>query len=673
VGFGNAFFLWGMVLGALPVILHLAGRRKARPLRFPTLRFLNAVDRALARRYKLRERIILALRVGGICFAAFGLSLPRIRSEGAFFGERRGSTVFVIDRGFGMHAASGGATLSDKAKEAVSFWIRSLGAAERAGLFSFESGCSFTTDHTGLLERLRAFEPSFGSYDVAAACNQAWRRLAGETAPLKRLVVVSDFRKKSLPREAGIPEDCQVTALVARPDRGPDFGFRSIEVRRAGPQKRLLSAYVVNGGTEAGEAQVVIKFGGKEIFRENVVAAPRGARAVNFILPESAGGALTARIICPEDVLQANNSAFLVVRKTERIPVLVLTEGGSFSGPLDPAYWLACALDLPGGRALLRRARVQELSEKDLSACGIVFCVGLRRFEGRVASLLRTYVQAGGTLVVIVGEAIDLTSYRRAARGADPLIAASLEGFKEVRGARIAWLDESHPVLRRLARLRPPPDLGLPRFERIAVAGEIRPPARCILQLAGGAPLVVERPVGNGRTILFAFGLTPTWSTLPLRASFVPLVDSLVAEAGKSGTVPSSVICGQTVVLPAGLGILSASGPGGEVPVRTRGEQVLIGPFQRPGFYTLSGGPEKSWRTAVNVPWSDPESGFLSRSEIKRALNADTVLSLEDPRSTTVRALAVQGGRELRNLFLSIMLLCLVLEGIMAGRWAHRR
>ena len=79
--FGNRAFLLGVLLGVIPIAIHLAGRRRSRVLRFPSLRFLLQIDRALARRYKLRQLILLAMRVAAICLVATGLALPRLTSE----------------------------------------------------------------------------------------------------------------------------------------------------------------------------------------------------------------------------------------------------------------------------------------------------------------------------------------------------------------------------------------------------------------------------------------------------------------------------------------------------------------------------------------------------------------------------------------------------------------
>jgi len=70
VYFFNAPFLLGMLLGVVPLIIHLAGRRRARTLSFPSLRFLTQINRALSRRYKLREVILLAMRVAAVCLVA---------------------------------------------------------------------------------------------------------------------------------------------------------------------------------------------------------------------------------------------------------------------------------------------------------------------------------------------------------------------------------------------------------------------------------------------------------------------------------------------------------------------------------------------------------------------------------------------------------------------------
>ena len=55
------------------------------------------------------------------------------------------------------------------------------------------------------------------------------------------------------------------------------------------------------------------------------------------------------------------------------------------------------------------------------------------------------------------------------------------------------------------------------------------PAAKTVLALANGDPLIVEQPVHRGRVVLVATSADPSWTSMPLCPSFVPLVQEIVA------------------------------------------------------------------------------------------------------------------------------------------------
>ena len=56
--------LWFLAAAAVPVLIHLYNRRKAVRRQIPTIQFLLDSKRRLARQLKLRQFLLLALKIG---------------------------------------------------------------------------------------------------------------------------------------------------------------------------------------------------------------------------------------------------------------------------------------------------------------------------------------------------------------------------------------------------------------------------------------------------------------------------------------------------------------------------------------------------------------------------------------------------------------------------------
>ena len=75
--FMNPLFLGlGLAALAIPLAVHLLMKQRARVVSISTLRFLVAADQRLARRNRLREILLLLLRMAALAALALALSRP---------------------------------------------------------------------------------------------------------------------------------------------------------------------------------------------------------------------------------------------------------------------------------------------------------------------------------------------------------------------------------------------------------------------------------------------------------------------------------------------------------------------------------------------------------------------------------------------------------------------
>src|SRR5947199_10597595 len=82
----------GLVLAAIPVLLHLIMRQKPRILPFPAFRFLLQKHRTNLRKLRLRHLLLLALRILLIALICLALTQPGIEHEG--FGPAAAVLIF---------------------------------------------------------------------------------------------------------------------------------------------------------------------------------------------------------------------------------------------------------------------------------------------------------------------------------------------------------------------------------------------------------------------------------------------------------------------------------------------------------------------------------------------------------------------------------------------------
>jgi hypothetical protein len=95
--FVTPLMLWGGLLVAVPIVLHLVMREKPKHLIFPALRFIQNRREANRKKLRLRHLLLLALRCAMILLLALALARPVFESAGFFSGQAPVSAALIFD------------------------------------------------------------------------------------------------------------------------------------------------------------------------------------------------------------------------------------------------------------------------------------------------------------------------------------------------------------------------------------------------------------------------------------------------------------------------------------------------------------------------------------------------------------------------------------------------
>src|SRR4051812_45487878 len=108
--------LVGLVLVALPVVIHLLARRRGQRLDFPSLQFLRETPSFKLRPRRIRAPALLALRAAAIILLIFGLARPLFTHQS----ETRGTIHFIlIDASLSMKARGRAEAAKEQARAII--------------------------------------------------------------------------------------------------------------------------------------------------------------------------------------------------------------------------------------------------------------------------------------------------------------------------------------------------------------------------------------------------------------------------------------------------------------------------------------------------------------------------------------------------------------------------
>src|SRR5438094_1027277 len=118
LAFVHPALLWGLTLGALPILLHLLQRRRYRVRRWAAMEFLRSSVRQSSRRLRIEQWLLLMVRALILMLAALALSRPVWHSpRWGWLGSRAAAqVVLVLDDSYSMGWRSGAVGSGSEAK-----------------------------------------------------------------------------------------------------------------------------------------------------------------------------------------------------------------------------------------------------------------------------------------------------------------------------------------------------------------------------------------------------------------------------------------------------------------------------------------------------------------------------------------------------------------------------
>src|SRR5438093_3140025 len=103
VFFTNVALLAGMGALAIPILIHLLLKRQKQRLRFSTIQFFVRQDEQASKRRRLRNWLLLAVRLLLVTLLVLAFARPYLKSAQAAAGAQKPlNAVFVLDRSLSM-------------------------------------------------------------------------------------------------------------------------------------------------------------------------------------------------------------------------------------------------------------------------------------------------------------------------------------------------------------------------------------------------------------------------------------------------------------------------------------------------------------------------------------------------------------------------------------------
>jgi hypothetical protein len=322
-----AFLALGLLAG-VPLLVHLLRRRVGRVLDFPAVRYLERMEQEHSRDLKLRNRLLLILRLIAVLALALAAARPIARWLGV--GHAPIAVAIVVDNSLSTGVVQDGRLLFDSLRADVRRMVGELTTDDRAWLVTADGRVIGGTPAT-LQAGLDALQPLGGRGDLAAAARRAVGLARSGTPRTPVVAIVSDGQRSSF-RADSVVNAAEVPVVLLR--RGAELP-RNRAVLQATPEPvRWTPGGTVSLAVAAPDSAAWrITLDGRTVARGTVPAATlESPSRVSQKLASTNNGWLRGSVELDADGLRADDTRWFAVRVAPPPTVIVRGEGGPFLG-----------------------------------------------------------------------------------------------------------------------------------------------------------------------------------------------------------------------------------------------------------------------------------------------------------------------------------------------------
>jgi hypothetical protein len=538
-------FLLASAAIAVPIVVHLIQRERSRVIQFPSLMFVQKIPYQSVRRRKIRHLGLLLMRCAALLLIVLAFARPFLKHEVAAAAALGGSREIVIlldhsaSMGYGDHW--------QKAKDAAHQAIGSLGPTDKATLVLFsrnaEESMRATSDRARLNVAIDASKVDADSTRYGPALKLAESILLRSNARRRETILISDFQRAGWTgsEDVHFPDGYSVTPVSVATPNAENVAVPSVTFSRqafSGQERVTVTAGIANRGATPKDVAVQLDVAGLPIQTQQAHIGPNAATSVTFTQFTLDKPIVKGTVRAGSDQLPADNTFHFTVSPSAPVSLLVV-EGGD----RDSSLYLSKALGVSAAPTFQTDVMpVVRVSPNNFEKRAVVILNDVAFPPAAQNGALKQYVERGGGLLIAAG---DHTTWPQGEKDLMPGTLGATVDRTQGRGATLGFIDHSHFVFEifKAPRSGDFSAAQIYRYRRIDPA----PGDKVLARFDDGAVAAVERKVGAGRVIVWASSLDTSYSDLPLKPVYLPLVTQLVKYLAQFEAPHSWQTVGQVV------------------------------------------------------------------------------------------------------------------------------
>ena len=659
-------FMAGVGLLVLPWYIHHIRRPEREPIPFSSLMFVPKVEKQVIERWRLQHLLLLLLRMLLFILLVLAFMRPALESllDLGALDDGPGHHVILLDTSYSM----GTLGRFEEAKTAALDIIESLDASDNVAIIAFD-------ERPRLLAPLIGEDPDTGSAARATQAVQgatltergtsyysALRRaeellvvtLQGDEPPTgKRVVhVISDFQHGGMPLgkvESKLSRWISFESVEIGEAGTVNHSITDLDIRALPSGEMTVLAQIKNWSVgEEHPLEVRLMLGGDDATATNMLSVrPRNASQTAFTIPMTEEDSISGWVEIDVDALDIDNRRYFSWNpRRSRRALLVADEqtGQRWSASTFLSHAIRGAGGIPWTLEVVSQEGLTDFLADATVKPDVLLACDLNGIVAATANTISTFAQEGGQVLLALNATMDQGAVNDILR---PALGVSSDGLRfsnteEAQFDLLSWFDLDSAVFLPFSgsrfndfssiRFFNYHRLTLPASGTQTTLGKTDVLARFEGDDANpDLPAIIELEIGEGRVMLWSFGVDLGWSTLPKSARFLPIIHETLSHLAGLGAPKRHLKVGAGVSRPT-----EYSSSDGVLTLRAPGSDEASPFVEEPGF-TLERAGIAAWSTsgttsiplfeAVNIDSLEADPTRITPAEFALKLCASPILT----------------------------------------------
>ncbi len=717
ISFLNPWFLAGLPVISIPIIIHLLSKKKTITRKFSYVKFIQLASTKVVKRHKLKQLLLLLLRTLLLLLLVLLFARPIVHVAPIFARGRDTSlsNVIVLDSSYSMGYKEEQSERFSIAKDAAKRILKLMEKYDRTAYLlvsdRLEAGIKYLTSDTDILiDEIENSSLGPRSSNILPAVSEAYSLLKGSLSPNKQIILITDMAQNGwaeINEDAINKYDPKVKLIiidVAKTD-SPNIAVTGMEkgVMTTGQMMKIKAT--INNFSDSAVSNLLVWMSvagrtngikeGRKADQGFIELQKKEEKEKDFFYNFPEEGTYLGKINIKEDALAVDDCYWFKTSVHDKIRVLCIDGEPGFSSFDKETFYLRFALDpYDKGLSIIPTIiTVNELGNYNLPEFSVMISANVKEFNEVQIKSMYDFVRKGGGLIFFLGDNVNKDFYNDFLGGLLPGKLDEISRYEK--GWTIGYRDEKHPALKIFSG-EEQSDLSLGRFFSWY---KVRPAenSKVLLRVASGRnknmehegqPLMLERRLPyskSGRIMLFTSTVDREWNNFPAKPLFLPLMQqvmSYMTERSSKEGYRDSLKIGEPAIIP----LKTANIPDRVTLRLPSGKKEIILPVKseafngiefsgagEPGIYEfewVEAGRSRKEHVVYNLDAELGESDLtkIKMRDIKKLLPQTPVILIGKLAELEKILLSVLHGKEASKMAVIFIFGLFMLEGYVANR-----